>query len=260
MTRSRCTVCGKPASYRCKYCGDTLCWEHLPPDKHWCVGYDRGMDWDRDRDYAHAKIKLLITNPFRIFSHNYSYLILFLILFSFLLQLLIPGGLITTGIPNSYEKLLWLNPMLLEGRPWTLVTHIFLHSTRQLEHVLINMFVFFFFAPVLERRVGSAKFLLIFFLSGIFGGIGYCIMTPSYPALGASGAICGVLGALAMLMPRMRVYFIIFPMEMWMMVILFALYDVFMIGAHDWVAHTAHLSGLLFGLIAGWMELQKELS
>jgi len=249
MTRSRCTVCGKPASYRCKYCGDTLCGEHLPPDKHWCVGYDRGMDWDRDRNYAHAKTKSLITNPFRIFSHNYSYLILFLILFSFLLQLLIPG----------YTDLLILEPNSVMERPWTLVTHIFLHSVQRPDHVLINMLVLFFFAPVLERRVGSAKFLLIFFLSGIFGGIGYC-MTSSFPALGASGAICGVLGALAVLMPRMRVYFIIFPMEMWMMVILFALYDVLMIGAHDWVAHTAHLSGLLFGLIAGWMELQKELS
>ena len=263
MTRSRCTVCGKPASYRCKYCGDTLCREHFPPDRHWCVGYgsgsDRYRDNDRNRNYERerAKTKLLVNTDIpRIFSHNYSYLILFLILFSFLLQLLIPGGLITTGIPNSYEKLLWLNPMLLEGRPWTLVTHIFLHSTP--EHVLINMLVFFFFAPVLERRVGSAKFLLIFFLSGIFGGLGYCMSSSLYPALGASGAICGVLGALAMLMPRMKVYFIIFPMEMWMMVILFALYDVFMIGAQDWVAHTAHLSGLLFGLLAGWMESKKS--
>ena len=257
MTRSRCTVCGKPASYRCKYCGDTLCREHFPPDRHWCVGYgsgsDRYRDNDRNRNYERerAKTKLLVNTDIpRIFSHNYSYLLLFIILFSFLLQLLIPG----------YTEHLILIPGLVMERPWTLVTHIFLHSVQRPDHVLINMLVLFFFAPVLERRVGSAKFLLIFFLSGIFGGIGYCIMTPSYPALGASGAICGVLGALAMLMPRMRVYFIIFPMEMWMMVILFALYDVFMIGAHDWVAHTAHLSGLLFGLIAGWMELQKELS
>ena len=59
-----------------------------------------------------------------------------------------------------------------------------------------------------------------------------------------------------MLMPRMRVYFFFFlPMEMWLAAILFALYDFFFaIGpVSDHIAHTAHLSGLFFGMLAGVM-------
>ncbi len=66
----------------------------------------------------------------------------------------------------------------------------------------------------------------------------------------------GIFATLAVLMPRMRVYlFFIVPLEIWMVVILFALYDFFMIGSGDMIAHTAHLSGLFFGLLAGmWLK------
>ena len=119
------------------------------------------------------------------------------------------------------------------------------------------MFVFFFFAPTLERKIGSSKFLLIFFLSGIFAGIGWSL-TSANPALGASGAVCGIFATLAVLMPRMKVYIfpLPIPIEIWIVVILFALYDFFMIGSGDMIAHTAHLSGLFFGLLAG-MRLKK---
>jgi membrane associated rhomboid family serine protease len=50
----------------------------------------------------------------------------------------------------------------------------------------------------------------------------------------------------------MKVYlFFLLPLEMWMAVILFALFDFIMIGSGDMIAHTAHLSGLFFGLLAG---------
>ena len=280
MARTQCTICGKPASYRCKYCGDTLCREHLAPDKHWCVAleeYKKDIEAGRTSSISSGfkpeygrweyKKKVKYTNPLGIFAGNYSFLILFLISISFVLQLVIPGGLITRGIPNSYEKLLWLNPMLLEGRPWTLVTHIFLHGG--FGHLLINMFVFFFFAPALERKIGSSKFLLIFFLSGIFAGIGWSLtFTPDqyqllllqqnlFGSVGASGALMGIFATLAVLMPKMKVYIfpLPIPIEIWIVLILFALYDFFMIGSGDMIAHTAHLSGLFFGLLAGmWLK------
>ena len=261
MARTRCTVCGKQASYKCKYCGDTLCEEHLSPEMHWCVAleeYKRDLEEGITSPMAkpnEKRRKKFDTNIFGIFSHNYSYLLLFLISISFVLQLLIPGGLITSRTPNLYEELLWLNPPLVEERPWTLVTSIFLHANFM--HFLINMFVFFFFAPTLERKIGSSKFLLIFFLSGIFAGIGWSL-TSANPALGASGAVCGIFATLAVLMPRMKVYIfpLPIPIEIWIVVILFALYDFFMIGSGDMIAHTAHLSGLFFGLLAG-MRLKK---
>lgn len=267
MARTQCTICGKPASYRCKYCGDALCREHLTPDKHWCVALEEyktdieaermspiSSDFKPEYGRWEYKKRVKYTNPLGIFAGNYSFLILFLISISFVLQMVIPGGLITRGIPNSYEKLLWLNPMLLEGRPWTLITHIFLHGS--FGHFLINMLVFFFFAPALERKIGSSKFLLIFFLSGIFAGIGWSL-TSVTPAVGASGALMGIFATLAVLMPKMKVYIfpLPIPIEIWIVLILFALYDFFMIGSGDMIAHTAHLSGLFFGLLAGmWLK------
>jgi len=202
---------------------------------------------DLKPEYGRWKYKKSVkyTNPLGIFAGNYSFLILFLISISFVLQLLIPRP--------YYTELLILNPTLVPERPWTLVTHLFLHSS--FEHFFINMLVFFFFAPVLERKIGSSKFLLIFFLSGIFAGIGWSL-TSVTPAVGASGALMGIFATLAVLMPRMRVYlFFIVPIEIWVVVILFALYDFLMIGSGDMIAHTAHLSGLFFGLLAGmWLK------
>lgn len=264
MTRTKrtCTVCGKPALYRCKYCGDTLCKAHLQPEMHWCVGLEaykkeleaRGtssIPLEREAEHNGWKpdIDVSTKNLLSIFSGNYSFLLLFLIAISFALQLLIPGGLLTTGIPNSYERLLLLNPLQVTERPWTLVTPTFLHGS--FEHFFFNMLFFVFFGPVLERKIGSSKFLLIFFLSGIVAGVGWSL-TSVNPTVGASGALMGIFATLAVLMPRMKVYlFFLIPLEMWVTLILFAMIDFLMMGSGDMIAHTAHLSGLLFGLLAG---------
>jgi len=254
-TKHRCTVCGKPASYRCKYCGDTLCKDHLSPDMHWCVGLE---DYKREEKVAPAievdadprsDGEKNVTNPLGILSGNCSYLLLVLISVSYVLQLLIPG----------YTEHLMLVPAFLQERPWTLVTHIFLHGSFM--HFLVNMLVFFFFAPTLERKIGSVKFLLIFFLAGIVAGIGWSLTTanPLIPVVGASGAICGIMATLAVLMPKMKVYIfpIPLPLDIWIVVIFFAIYDFLSIGSGDAVAHTAHLSGLFFGLFAG-MYLKRS--
>lgn len=234
MTR-RCIVCEKEARYKCKFCGDSLCKEHLPLEKHWCIkhrekGIGRAFEERKEKDKAFSLAFL---------SQNFSFLLLLLISLSFALQLFIP----------DYTKLFILNPPLIKEKPWTLITSIFLHGS--FGHLFFNMLFFIFFAPILERKIGSSKFLFIFFLSGIVAGIGYSL-TYSNPVLGASGALYGIFGALAMLIPRMKVYFFFFlPLEMWMAVVLFAIIDFLMIPSGDMIAHTAHLSGLFVGLLFG---------
>ncbi|MCW3131350.1 MAG: rhomboid family intramembrane serine protease [Candidatus Methanospirare jalkutatii] len=262
---ARCVICGKRAVRRCEFCGDALCEEHLPPEKHYCIAYQpassaaeggfegvggfegfegvKGVEGVGGRKRG-ARRPIASAN-LGIFINNFSLLLLILISISFILQLLIP----------NYTNSLILNPLNVQERPWTLVTHIFLHAS--FEHFFINMLFLAFFAPVLERAVGSRNFLMVFFLSGIAAGVGWCLTSQS-PVLGASGALCGVFGALAVLMPRMRVYFFFFlPMEMWLAAILFALYDFFFAFSGDHIAHTAHLSGLFFGMLAGVMLREK---
>lgn len=236
------------------YCSDFLCSLHLPPDLHWCVGVEAGEHAPEAPEPSRtAELRpernasgIGTSRPAKvrtgILSGNYSFVLILLISISFGLQLLIPG----------YHEHLALVPAFLSSRPETLVTHIFLHGS--FDHLFFNMLFFIFFGPVLERKIGSQKFLIIFFCSGIVAGLGWCLTTtnPYVPVVGASGALSGIFATLAVLMPRMRVYFFfLIPMEIWMVLILFAIYDFVMIGSADMIAHTAHLSGLLFGLLAG---------
>lgn len=90
--------------------------------------------------------------------------------------------------------------------PWMYVTSIFLHAS--LEHILVNMVVLLVFGTLLEQRVGSKRLLLIFIVAGVIGNIGYQITatSPFTLGIGASGAIYGLMGALAILEPLQVVY------------------------------------------------------
>lgn len=149
-------------------------------------------------------------------------------------------------------------------KPWTFITSIFMHDTYDIWHIVINMLVLFFMGLVLENRIGPKHFVILFFLAGIFGSVGYMITAadPSIPAIGASGAINGVVGALAIIMPLMVVYIWgIVPMPMIAVAVMWALIDFFGVFTPDTIAHGAHLGGLFVGLLYGWYlrnELKKK--
>ena len=144
-------------------------------------------------------------------------------------------------------------PSLAFERPWTFVTSVFLHAN--FAHLLINMFVLFFLGLGLESRIGPIHFVILFLLSGIVGSIGYMITASnqSIPAVGASGAIYGVLGALAVLTPFAMVYIYgIIPMPMIAVAVIWGLLDFFGMFAPGDVAHGAHLGGLFVGVLYGF--------
>lgn len=170
-----------------------------------------------------------------------SIIILFINIFLFLLQ-------------NLFPKITWLfilYPPVLLQEPWRIITHMFIHA--DFSHLFFNMLFLIFFAPALEREVGTMKFLGIYFSSGILGGIAQSLVSSS-PSLGASGALYGVFGALAILNPRMKVVIfpLFIPVPISVAVILFAFIDFLMMGSGDAIAHGAHLSGLLAGVFLGF--------
>ena len=150
------------------------------------------------------------------------------------------------------------DPSLAISQPWRFVTSIFLHDPTDFLHILLNSFALWMFGRVLETQVHARNYLLIFFGAGITGSIFYYStyligMIPSIPALGASGAIYGIMGAVAMMLPDMRVYFFFFPLKMRDAAILWIVME--FLGTFDiasGVASAAHLGGLLFGLAAGY--------
>lgn len=176
-----------------------------------------------------------------------SMAIIYLCIFSFILQIVIPG----------YFEALMLVPGLILARPWTLVTHMFLHV--DFFHIFFNMMVLFFFGPELERRAGKNGFLSVFFVAGIVAALGYSLTSsPSAAVVGASGAIMGIFAALTVIAPEMRVYVYFIPMRIWHALILFVLIDFIYLGSNDMVAHTAHLSGVLVGLLMGYRIKQDN--
>lgn len=138
-------------------------------------------------------------------------------------------------------------------RPWTIITSMFAHGG--FPHLFYNMFALFLFGLILESIIGSKKLLLIYFSAGIAGSVA---SLPFYTAtLGASGAIFGILGALAILRPRMIVYVSFVPMPIIVAVAVWAAIDLLGFLAPTGIANAAHLAGLAIGLLAG-LYLKKE--
>jgi membrane associated rhomboid family serine protease len=155
---------------------------------------------------------------------------------------------IATSINQDLIWLLGLQPAGVLDRPWTLVTNLFVHAN--IWHILANMVTLFFFGSFFCRLVGVRNFLITYFGGGILGNILYIFVlsSPFIPAIGASGAIYALAGALVVMMPNLRVllYFII-PMPLWVVVLLFFVLWSFIPG----VAWQGHLGGLIFGLVMG---------
>ena len=97
------------------------------------------------------------------------------------------------------------NAALQDGEIWRMVTHALLHSRSLIWHILFNMYWFYLFGPALERRVGSVPFAGLYVASAAAGSAGGFILgPPNMIAVGASGAMFGLLGAWLYASWRMR--------------------------------------------------------
>jgi len=132
-------------------------------------------------------------------------------------------------------------------QPWRFVSSIFLHGG--IGHLAYNMFALVLFGGILEKVVGSKNFLTVFFVTGIFASLLSINFYDS--ALGASGAIFGVIGALVILRPTMTVWTFSLPMPMALAGILWAAGDLIGVFTPSNIANIAHLAGMGFGLILG---------
>ncbi len=169
-------------------------------------------------------------------------------------------------------------------RPWQIVTHMFMHGS--FSHLALNMFAVWMFGNSLENRWGSKRFLIFYMASGIGAALLYSIvqyfelaqltanLSPAdldylkdnynlrysgnkfgafhVPALGASGALFGILMAFGMTFPNSILYlYFMIPVKVKYFVIVYGLIELFsgLSGANDGVAHFAHLGGMLFGYL-----------
>ncbi len=80
---------------------------------------------------------------------------------------------------------------------WRLITSTFLHGG--LVHIALNMVGLYWLGTIIEQALGTTRFLLVYFVSGLAGSAAALWMDPLSPTVGASGAIFGLIGALLIL-------------------------------------------------------------
>lgn len=173
----------------------------------------------------------------------------------FLAQLSFDGH--TAWLTNRLA--LW-SPRTGNFKPYELITHMFAHAGWM--HILFNMYALWLFGTMLERIWGAKKFLIFYLACGLGAAIAEIIFVPTGAAIGASGAVMGLLAAFAYTYPNMEFYIIPFPFAIkakWIAVI-YAGIDLFGgLSGGGGIAHFAHLGGLVTGflLMIFWISKRR---
>jgi membrane associated rhomboid family serine protease len=164
----------------------------------------------------------------------------------------------------------WFGPGAGEGgwpaapRAFPFVSSLFLHAGWL--HVLSNMWMLYIFGDNVEDRLGRLRFVVFYIVCGIAAGWAHAAVHPqsSVPAVGASGAIAGVMGAYLMLLPHARVLAVVpilfYPVFLRVPAVVFMLFwfamqffsGVLALGGAAGaagIAWWAHIGGFLAGLL-----------
>jgi membrane associated rhomboid family serine protease len=275
-----CDVCGKQVDlpYNCGRCGGSYCAEHRLPENHSCAGlnqwndpdgvFDSGFDDsvnDRGGSTSWSDRLTPDTGPGGVlgyFRENATYLLLATMFVVYVLEFAVifasQAGILW---PRAFQDIFVLtseNPEYV----WTWVTSVFSHSPSTFFHIVGNAIVLFFFGPVVERRIGTNRFVALFLASGVLAGLGqialgFALGDPVSGVLGASGAALAIMGVLTVLNHDLKVYlYFILPIPIYVLTLGYAALSVFGIfaagqGIGAGIAHGAHLVGLVLGLAYG---------
>lgn len=143
----------------------------------------------------------------------------------------------------------------------TLITSMFLHGG--IIHLASNMYYLFIFGDNVEDMFGHSRYLVLYLIFGVISGLTHSIVTILYepwgaliPAIGASGAVSGVLGAYMVFFPRAKIICLFFyffvrlvPIPAIVFIGFWFLLQLLMSGSQTGVAYWAHIGGFIAGLI-----------
>ncbi|GAA4169420.1 rhomboid family intramembrane serine protease [Gryllotalpicola koreensis] len=128
--------------------------------------------------------------------------------------------------------------------PWRLLTSVFAHGG--LLHIALNMYTLWIFGQILEPMIGKWRYLALFLISGVAGSVGMLLLAPYTGAVGASGAIFGMFGALVVVQRKLGG-----PIRQLIVLIVINLAIGFFPIFGGNIAWQAHVGGLVGGLLAG---------
>lgn len=175
----------------------------------------------------YTKRRLKRNFPSKIFNNFFkrfsvSNLIIFLNVSIFFVVLFLS---LIFGQEKIFSVLALRPSAIFSGNLWLLLTSLFLHAN--LMHLICNMISLFFIGNFVEKVIGRKRFFYFYLISGLFAGFFYSVLSffftktplgeklfsnPLTFAMGASGAIFALLGLLAILTPKNKVYLICGPL------------------------------------------------
>lgn len=262
-----CDACGKQENmpYECRRCGGTFCSEHRLPENHDCPALEWGdpvgvFNQAESRDDGTRQSRVGLKTRGESFWRSYmqgnaTFVFLALMWVTWASQILV-RALFSPELEASLFVLRSNHPEYV----WTWITSVFAHGG--IFHIAANSIGIYFFGQVVERRLGSKRYVALFLLSGAVAGLAQIgasiLLTPGVPTgvVGASGALLAIMGVLTILNPGLTVYLYFFlPVPIWALTIGFAALSLLQgfgqVGGGAGIAHWAHLAGLAMGLIYG---------
>ena len=141
------------------------------------------------------------------------------------------------------------NVLIAEGQVWRLFASMFLHIG--VMHLVFNGYALLVLGTDVERLYGSARFLAIYLLAGLWGGLASFALSPDLSA-GASGAIFGLLGAMVAFLRRERRVFGSWGRQRLLNLLGVAALNLVLGFTVPGIDNFAHLGGLFSGAVLGW--------
>jgi membrane associated rhomboid family serine protease len=167
------------------------------------------------------------------------------------------GELAGSAVNATLTSLFALWPIGNGFMPWQIVTYAFLHGG--FNHLLFNMLGLWMFGSELERLWGPRRFIQLYGASVLAAAIAQLVVSSitgsTFPTVGASGGLFGLLLAFGMIFPhRTILLFFVIPVPARILVLLYGAFELYQgyqgfYGTEPGVAHFAHLGGMLGGFL-----------
>lgn len=149
---------------------------------------------------------------------------------------------------------------LMSGMVWQPVTYQFLHAG--FFHLLVNMLGLWFAGNILERLLGVPRFVQLYLLSGVAGGLMQMLYDSNIVLVGASGSVCGLIAAFSTLYPRMPItalLFFVIPVRMramWLGISVVVISAILLVsGMFGNIGNAAHIGGAVAGF--AWVRIAQ---
>jgi membrane associated rhomboid family serine protease len=208
-----------------------------------------------DGNYRISKRKIGIFSPI-----SFTFTLILINIFAFILFTILISANV---IPMDFIAIKPSN--ILQGHYlWTFITSMFMHAG--FFHLFANMLSLLFIGSLVEKILGQKRYIWFYLISGLCAGLFFVLLSLIFPgdlntfAVGASGALFGLVGLLMLLTPNLPVYVMFIPIPVKMKYaapgILILLWLISIAGNVP-IGNTAHLGGLLAGLVYG-IYLKKK--